>query len=66
MPTSRRRGRPCPRCGSRDTIPIVFGYPGPELIAAAQQGEVVLGGCCITGDDPAWRCRSCGKDFGRR
>lgn len=47
------RPRLCPHCSSRDTAPIVYGYPGEELIAAARQGEVVLGGCCITGDGSA-------------
>lgn len=29
------------------------------------EGRVVLGGCCITGDDPAWRCVVCGASIHR-
>ncbi len=36
---------PCPKCNSNaDVIPIVYGYPGDELIKASERGEVALGG----------------------
>ena len=38
---------------------IVFGYPGPDLGAKAEKGEVFLGGCLPYLVDPAWHCRSC-------
>lgn len=34
----------CPECDSNETIPIIYGYPGPELCEAAERGEVMLGG----------------------
>jgi hypothetical protein len=41
-------------------MPIVYGLvpedPGPG---------VVLGGCVVGGEDPAWKCRKCGTTFGR-
>ena len=46
-------------------MPIVLGYPAPELFAAADRGEVALGGCVVTGDDPAHRCPDCGTDLVR-
>ncbi len=35
----------CPKCGSADTVPIMFGYPTPENELRAERGEVYLGGC---------------------
>lgn len=35
---------------------IVYGMPGPELFEAAERGEVLIGGCVITGDDPTHGC----------
>jgi hypothetical protein len=57
---------PCPTCGSTDkVIPIVYGRPTSETWQLAKAGRVALGGCVVTGEDPAWRCRSCRADFGR-
>lgn len=50
----------CPRCGSDAVVPIIYGYPGPELLAEAEAGQVELGGCLVGGDEPDWRCRQCG------
>ena len=54
----------CPKCGE-GLLEIVYGMPGPELFEASERGEVVLGGCCITGDDPAYHCKKCKKDYSR-
>ncbi len=45
----------CPIC-SAPGILIVYGMPGPELFEAAERGDVVLGGCVFTGDDPTHEC----------
>ena len=60
-----RRTKPkiCPKCGSSEVVPIVYGYPLESLLKAAEKGRVELGGCCITGDDPNFRCKTCGKAF---
>ena len=60
-----RRARRCPECRGNETVPIAYGMPGLDLAEAAERGELVLGGCCITGDDPRWHCNACGADFGR-
>ena len=52
----------CPACGATgEPIPVVYGMPGPDgdLLAASERGEVVLGGCSLTGDDPEWACATC-------
>ena len=56
-------GTTCPDCMSRDIVPIVYGLPGIQLHHAALRGEVLLGGCVISGDDPQWICRVCGRRF---
>ncbi|MBA2719832.1 MAG: hypothetical protein H0U52_11425 [Chloroflexi bacterium] len=53
----------CPRCGAWAAMrPIVFGYPSPELMAAADRGSVALGGCVMHGEDPTHQCTACGQD----
>jgi len=36
------------------------------MLAAAERGEIVLGGCSITGDDPTRHCKACDQEFGGR
>ncbi|HIF35248.1 hypothetical protein [Candidatus Thioglobus sp.] len=55
----------CPECGSENILNIVYGYPDDGLDKKAQEGRVILGGCCITGDDPKWQCAKCEADFYR-
>jgi hypothetical protein len=44
-------------------LPIVFGYPMPEAFAAAERGEIALGGCVVSAEDPTHRCTACGQDI---
>lgn len=50
----------CPQCGNATVLPIVYGMPGPELWEEAQQGKVLLGGCCIGPFEPDHQCTECG------
>jgi hypothetical protein len=50
---------PCPACGSRDAVPIAYGYPSHEMFEAERRGELVLGGCLIGPESPAYQCRAC-------
>jgi hypothetical protein len=43
----------CRSCGSPEIISIGYGYPSPEMFAAAEAGVIELGGCVVTGDGPA-------------
>ena len=54
----------CPQCKSNMIIDIVYGYPGDELQDEASRGKVKLGGCLIEPDNPEYRCKSCGHEFG--
>lgn len=46
-------------------VPIVYGLPGPELVEAAERGEVLIGGCCIIVDAPMPNlgCPHCGHEW---
>jgi hypothetical protein len=60
----KRGGRRlCPACGSEAAVRIVYGYPSTEGREAAERGEIALGGCCVTGHDPQWRCPECGHEW---
>ncbi|MEO6629480.1 MAG: hypothetical protein ABIP03_13050 [Aquihabitans sp.] len=62
----RKKKQPaCSSCGSSDTVPIAYGFPGSEMFGAAERGEIDLGGCVIFDDNPTHRCRACNKRFGR-
>ena len=55
---------PCPYDGAA-MRPIVWGYPmlDDPAMAAAERGEVFLGGCVIPAAPiPQWHCPRCGRD----
>ena len=70
MPAARRSTRPttpkvpCPECGSHRHVPIAYGYPSPELFEKERTGCVILGGCVVGDESPAYRCKDCGAEFG--
>jgi hypothetical protein len=55
--TRKRRAKPCPYCGSGDTLPIVYGLidkPAPRFVP---------GGCLIEEGQPLRHCNDCGQGF---
>jgi DNA-directed RNA polymerase subunit RPC12/RpoP len=55
---------PCPKCASKDVIPVVYGYPGPGLMEASEKGKVKLGGCVISHDMYEYFCKTCKHEWG--
>ena len=53
----------CPKCGSTNSIPIVYGKPSNEGLEKARRGEIVLGGCIITPNCPKHKCKECGNRY---
>ncbi len=51
----------CIRCGSL-LVPVAYGYPGTDLLDAAERGEVVLGGCLRPSASVDRQCPLCSKD----
>ena len=58
----RRKPAKCPHCGGK-VLSIKYGDPGPEMMAVAERGEFLLGGCCIGPDSPDYECIICGQTF---
>lgn len=54
-----RKPRKCPHCGSNTVVSIVYGEPSCDLWQDAEEGKIILGGCCITENDPTWGCTTC-------
>jgi hypothetical protein len=61
---TRHERRTCPACGTPGAVPIVFGYPGPELRPLVQERRIALGGCMFPAEIPAFDCLGCGHAFG--
>ena len=57
----------CSKCQSVNVIKITYGTPSlddKEMIARIKSGFVVLGGCVIDEDSPAYHCKNCKYRFG--
>lgn len=60
-----RRPKRCPRCGG-EICDILYGEPTStweEDYLRDTEHRAVLGGCCITGEDPDFECADCGQRF---
>jgi hypothetical protein len=51
----------CPNCDSPRIAKIVYGYPNydDKMAEDISEEEIVLGGCCVTEDDPDFQCIEC-------
>ena len=59
------RANSCPKCHSKNVVPIVYGYPTEETIELIDQGKIVHGGDVIrAGLSPKWHCMDCGNEWG--
>lgn len=58
----------CPSCNSDSAALILWGYPGnmSSIEEELEKGEIVLGGCIVTDDDPKWECNDCHHRWGIR
>ncbi|SHJ63607.1 hypothetical protein SAMN02745165_02832 [Malonomonas rubra DSM 5091] len=65
MESFKQKPRKCPACASSRIASIMYGMPAydKKLQADLDSGRVVLGGCCVSLNDPAWKCTECGADF---
>lgn len=57
----------CPKCGSGNTVEVVYGYPSmnPYRLRDKESRTVWGGGCEQHEWDPAHHCRTCGEYFGQ-
>jgi hypothetical protein len=42
---------------------VLIGLPDLSAFEAAERGEIVLGGCVVDTDSPAYHCANCGRKF---
>ena len=61
--TRKTKKRKCPKCESKEVVPIIYGMPSEELLEEMGKGEVALGGCCIIEGQPEWYCKTCDHEF---
>lgn len=56
----------CPYCGSTNTAKIIRGMPDYTALLEMdkRKEKYIIGGCCITGNDPAYKCLECYLGFG--
>jgi hypothetical protein len=45
---------PTPKGGPPRLVPLVRGLPRPETVERAKRGEVILGGCIVSGFEPKY------------
>jgi len=57
----------CPKCGSDDVATILLGFTtiNEELEKKLKNGKVILGGCCVSGNDPILECNDCKFQWGK-
>ena len=48
----------CPSCGHRPVGTILWGDPDMtlQLRDLMDAGKIIIGGCCLSPDDPTWEC----------
>lgn len=63
--TASRKPRKCPSCGAGPIAEILYGMPTEEIMRTLDETKFVLGGCCITDDDPTWQCTVCAQQIRR-
>ena len=63
-----RKPRKCPACKESTVATILWGMPAysPDLENELEAGHIVLGGCCVSDDDPTWQCTSCNMEIFRK
>ena len=57
-----RKPKRCPSCGHEPVASILYGMPAmnEDTRERLLSGRLVLAGCTVTDDDPAWECGACG------
>jgi Zn finger protein HypA/HybF involved in hydrogenase expression len=54
----------CPKCHSKNVVPIVYGYPTEETIKLADEGKIVHGGDVVCSrPPPKWHCVDCSSEW---
>jgi hypothetical protein len=59
---STKKPDKCSECGSSKIAEILYGLPvfSLGLEKKINKNKIFLGGCCVSGNDPLWKCIDCG------
>ncbi len=60
-----KKPKHCPKCQSKKVVAIVYGEPTEKTFEKAENGKLILGGCCVSDESPQWYCADCQHEFGR-
>lgn len=52
----------CPYCKGK-VVKILYGEPTDEAMEESENKKIIIGGCCISDDDPQWGCVDCDRSF---
>lgn len=52
----------CPNCNV-EMKPYVYGFPTPDLMDKADNGEIILGGCVVFDYKPTHYCNVCQEQY---
>ena len=52
----------CPNCGNK-LVEIVYGLVGYDVGEKAMNGELFLGGCMVSDNDPIYHCNYCRRSY---
>jgi hypothetical protein len=55
-----KKQRVCPACQGSDFKEIVYGLPDIESFDFEKHA---VGGCCVSDNDPGFKCKSCDLEF---
>ncbi len=58
--------RQCPKCGSNNSMKILYGEPNGEAIMLEVEGKIKLGGCLITDISPEYFCKDCENEWSKK
>ena len=63
-----RRPAKCPSCGVSPVGTILYGMPAydEEMHKEVEEGLTIIGGCCVSNDDPVWQCSKCKQQIYRK
>tara|TARA_Y100001968_G_scaffold37621_1_gene28854 strand:- start:720 stop:989 length:270 start_codon:yes stop_codon:yes gene_type:complete len=61
----KSKPRKCPKCGNAPVGTILWGMPcmDSKLQESIDAGKIIIGGCCLSGDDATWECSKCHQQF---
>ena len=61
---ARNLNMECPKCGTKNIVPIQYGYPTPEAVEDSKKNKVHFGGCTVdVFNQPNFHCNDCNLDW---